>query len=182
MKIDTSKIAIRPGDIGAVFCPSLNPRFPTVHRIVQSMTRDQLSDYGLHDQEPFTGYVHYTLADQDEDLACYPGTSERTAIGTLDATIDRLSLVIRYHPSREEALAYLEGVEDFGGDWTNCRWYDTKDGIFTLIARPTKSSWPGHLIIYCVDDLPPDGFLGCWAVAITPDGTLIEDFSDFSDC
>jgi hypothetical protein len=49
--------------------------------------------------------------------------------------------------------------------------------------RPTRPSWRGPLIIYCVDGVPADNPLGesSWEVAVAPDGTLIEPFDDFED-
>ena len=62
MKSDRSKIVflpIRPATWG--FCPPVNLRFPTAYRIVQSMTRKQLDECDLHDDEPFAVFKHYTL-------------------------------------------------------------------------------------------------------------------------
>jgi hypothetical protein len=178
MKIDSSKIvrlSITSGQFGTVYCPELNLRFPTVYRIVQSMTREQLDESGLPDEKPFAGMNHYELT--EECRICYGGTSQRTAIRTLDPRIDSVSLVIRCHASREAALAYLVAVEDYSGDDYDManRWYSTEDGIFTLIIRPTKPSWPGPLIIYCIGDLSRDSTVVCQSVASLPDGTLTHD-------
>jgi hypothetical protein len=145
------------------------------------MTREQLDDRGLHNSEPFAGFNHYSLTEEVDDARFYPGASERTAIRTLDATIDRVSLVIRCHRSFEGALGYLIGLDDFGADWAaNSRW-ETEEGIFTLITRPTRVCWPGPLIIYCVSEVLADNCLceECWVGAMAPDGTFIEGFDNF---
>jgi hypothetical protein len=146
------------------------------------MTREQLDKIGLHDQEPFAGFNHYTLYGEGEGGADYLGTYERRAIGTLDPTIDRVSLVIRHHQSPEEALAYYEGLTDYDADSGDEAIYQTEEGSFTLITRPIKPSWPGPLIIYCVDKVPADNPIGetFWVVAVAPDGTHIEELADFS--
>jgi hypothetical protein len=169
--------------LGAVFCQPLNLRFPTVYRIVQSMTREQLDKHGLHDEEPFKDCNYYTLTGPDNDAARFPGTIDRTRLRNLDPAIDCVSLVIHLHRSRAEASAYLMALFDYGvehGSEPICR---TEQGIFTLISRPTKSSWPGPLIIYCADTVPADNIIGkdSWEVAVAPDGTLIERFGDFTD-
>jgi hypothetical protein len=104
-------------------------------------------------EEPFVGFNHYTLTEEDDDAQRYLGTSERSAIRTLDATIDCVSLVIRYHRSEEGALGCLDG---FGRLRRRLR----ERFDFTLITRPTRPSWPGPLIIYCVDWAPADNRLG----------------------
>jgi hypothetical protein len=76
------------------------------------MTRDDLVQWRLHDEEPFVGVNHYSLFEEDHDPAQYIGTNERRAIRTLDGAIDSVSLVIRYHRSREIAGAYLEALDD----------------------------------------------------------------------
>jgi hypothetical protein len=160
-----------------VVCRPLNLRFPTVYRIDESATREQLDYYRVYDKEPYTGLKHYSFFDD----RCYFGTFERTAISTLDPTIDTVSLVIRYHLSRETALSYLDCLEDFGIDDMENSWHQTEEGIFTLIKRPTKPSWPGPLIIYYVDSVPADTISGdnCWIVAVASDGAFIEQFGDF---
>jgi hypothetical protein len=179
----TSKVVrspIGPRDIWAVFCPPLNLRFPTVYRIVQSMTREQLDDRGVHDEEPFV-YNHYTLDEEDDDARRYPGTIERRTIRSLDPAIDRVSLVIRYQRIPDEALGYWQGLYDYGVGCGTDAIFPTEEGTFTLITRPTKPSWPGHLIIYCVDKVPTDDLIGedSWVLAVAPDGSLIERFDDF---
>jgi len=187
MKIDAPidgsnvmRLTTRAVKIGTVWCHPLNLRFPTVYRVVQSITRDQFNAHGLHDQEPFANENCYEL---ENSARRYLGTIERIAISTLDPSIDRVSLVIRYHPSEESALGYLVGLEDFGAYSTDHWISSTEEGVFTLISRPTKPSWPGPLIIYCADNVPADNCLGeeCWAVAMTRDGILIEEFADFDD-
>jgi hypothetical protein len=185
MNDETSKVfhpTIEQRDVGTVFCPLLPIRFPTVYRIVQSMTRAQLDERRLYHVEPFV-FNHYTLTEEDDDARRYPGTIERKAIRTLDPAVDCVSLVIRHHRSPEQASGYLTGLDDFSvdcGDEPICR---TEEGIFTLITRPTNLVWPGPLIIYCVDKVPADDCLGedNWQVAIAPGGTLIERFADFRD-
>jgi hypothetical protein len=43
--------------------------------------------------------------------------------------------------------AYLRALYDFGADAGDDAICKNKEGIFTLITRPTKPSWPGRLII-----------------------------------
>jgi hypothetical protein len=182
MKSDRSKIAhlsIPPGRTSGILCRPLDLRFPTVYRVVQAMTREELDEHGLRKTKPFAGYNHYTLIEDDER---FPGTITRTMLRVLDPAVDRVSLVIRHHCSAEEALAYHEALEDYGVPFDPepvCR---TDAGIFTLTERPTKPRWPGPLIIYCVADVPADNVIGrnSWEVAMAPDGTLIEPFADFS--
>ena len=94
MKSDRSKIAhlpLRPQHTGGVICLPLNLRFPTVYRIVQSTTREQLDELGLPDDEPFAGAHHYTLFKPGDDTLTFPGTIDRTAIQRLDPAIPRPS-------------------------------------------------------------------------------------------
>ena len=91
--------------------------------------------------------------------------------------------MLSLHESSEEALTYYEGLSDYGADYCGDPICQNDDGIFTLITRPTRSSWPGPLIIYCAANVPADNVIGedSWELAVAPDGTLIERFSDFSD-
>jgi hypothetical protein len=181
MKIDNSEVnrrSIRPGE--PVVCGPLNLRFPTVYRIVESATREQLDYYRVYDQEPYTGLNHYSLYSLVDNRG-YFGTIERTAISTLDPAMDTVSLVIRYHRSRETARCYLHCIEDFGVDDLDNSEHQTEEGVFTLIKRPTQPNWPGPLIIYCADDMRADKGADwiVWFAAVAPDGTFIEDFDDF---
>ena len=76
------------------------------------MTREQLDEMEDYDQEPFTGFNHYTLLGENSENVRYAGTCKRKAVRTLDPTIDCVSLVIRHHLSREEARAYYFGLDD----------------------------------------------------------------------
>jgi len=145
------------------------------------MTREQLDEMEDYDQEPFTGFNHYTLLGENSENVRYAGTCKRKAVRTLDPTIDCVSLVIRHHLSREEARAYYFGLDDCSADTRMAPFYKNEDGIFTLITRPTRPSWPGPLIIYCADGVPADNPFGesSWEVAVAPDGTLMEPFDDF---
>jgi hypothetical protein len=177
MQSDHSKSVhslIRPV-LPGVFCPPLNLRFPTVFRIVQSVTRQQLDEYGLHDLEPIQDCNHYTLAEPDLDLDAgrYPGTIVRTRLQSLDPAIDRVSLVIRRHLSRATSDGYRAGLDDYSVDFGEI--IRRTEGIFTLITRPTKPAWPGPLLIHSAE-LTDD--TAHWVVAVAPDGTLIEGFDD----
>jgi hypothetical protein len=143
------------------------------------VTREQLDDLRFHDRVPYAGYNHYTLTNEGDDAWCYFGTTERKAIRTPNAAIDRVSLVIHYHRS----FAYFKGLDDFGADYRDEPILRSDEGIFTLITRPTKLSWPGPLIIYGVDTVAANNIAGedSWEVAIAPEGSLIERFADFSN-
>lgn len=138
---------------------------------------------GCLDIEPFENAHCYTLTDPSEHAEHFPGAIERTELRALDPAIDRVSLAIHHHRSLDEAQAYFKGLSDYGVDFGAepiCR---TEQDIFTLITRRTKPNWPGPLIAYIVDHVPADTIIGedSWEVTIAPDGTLIEQFSDFSD-
>jgi len=46
----------------------------------------------------------------------------------------------------------------------------------------TQASWPGPLIIYAAWGVPSDLPFGeTWAMALAPDGSVIDDFDDFND-
>jgi hypothetical protein len=81
---------LQQGRPGEVFCPPLDIRFPIVYRIVQSMSREDLDEFGLHGEEPFAGYHHYTLAAEEEKGETYPGTVERSVVRMLDPAVDRV--------------------------------------------------------------------------------------------
>jgi len=53
--------------------------------------------------------------------------------------------------------------------------------MLKLITPPTKPSWPGPLIIYYVGKVPAETPSGeePWEVAVSPDGTFIENFANF---
>jgi hypothetical protein len=183
----TAKIIRLPrGRSGGIFCPPLKLRFPIIYRVVQSATRKQLKAEGLADMmKPFRDCCYYTLTDASEHAAVFPGTIEATELRTLDPAIDRVSVVIHYHRSFDTAWAYHRGLWDYGADFRDfgleptCQ---TEEGIFTLITRPTNPSWPGPLIIYCVDRVPADNRFGenSWEAAVAPDGALIEPFDDLN--
>jgi hypothetical protein len=93
--------------------PRLYPQAPIFRPsigIVQSITRQQLDEYGWHEAEPSDGFNHYTLTGPGDDARRFPGTIDRTEVRNLDPAIDRVSLVIHHHRSPEEALAYYEGL------------------------------------------------------------------------
>jgi hypothetical protein len=68
-----------------------------------------------------------------------------------------------------------------GADHGNEPIIQTEEGILKLITRPTKPSWPGPLIIYYVGKVPAETPSGeePWEVAVSPDGTFIENFANF---
>jgi hypothetical protein len=152
---------------GGVFCPPLKIMFPTLYRVSQTVTKEQLSAFGVGDQEPVSDYLHYTLSDDDSKFA---GTIERTAIRGISAT-DSVSVVIRHHNSPEMAVSYLEGIGDVLGDHDIEPIYRTEDGTFTMVKRPTSRSWKSPLVIYIAIH-PADNIFGSdvWQVATSPDG------------
>jgi hypothetical protein len=167
---------------GGIICRPLNVRFPGIYRIRQTMTREQLDEFGCYDEPPFVGANHYCLGEPDRDR--YPGTLEIAAMRSLDPAVDEASLVVRYFRTPEAASGYHEALLDYGAATNQHAGCRTEHGIFTLITRPTRPSWPGPLIIYCVDSVPVNyNVIGedSWEVAMAPDGTLIERFDDFGD-
>jgi hypothetical protein len=87
---------------------------------------DSLRPASAINEEPFVGFNYYTLTEEDDDARRYPGTSERRAIRTLDATIDRVSLVVRYHRSEEGRSGISRVLDDFGADYGNA---STEEGF-----------------------------------------------------
>jgi hypothetical protein len=86
--------------------------------------------------------------EEDDDARRYPGTSERRAIRNRPRLVGGpLSSI------GGGALGYLEG---FGRLRRRLQERFDRRGLFTLITRPTRPSWPRPLIIYCVDWTPAD--------------------------
>lgn len=156
---------------GGVYCPPLDLNFPVLYRVVQNVSRQQLDEVGLTDDEPVESYVHYTINENQRFL----GSIERTvARGIFDAGAP--SLVIRIHPNEEIAAGYLKALDDIGDidDWNGelCR---SEDGLFTLTERPTHRDWPGPLVIYFADyptGRPHPFETDTWYIAFRPDGAL----------
>jgi hypothetical protein len=101
---------------GGVYCPPLDLNFPVLYRVVQSVSRQQLDEVGLIDEQPVESYVHYTIDEHQRFL----GSIERTvARGISDAAAP--SLVMRWHPNEEQAASYLDALLDISDpdDW-NC--------------------------------------------------------------
>jgi hypothetical protein len=134
------------------------------------VSRQQLDEAGLADEDPVESYVHYTI---DENQRFF-GSIERTvARGIIDAGAP--SLVIRVHPDEEMAAGYLNALGDISDidDWNGelCR---SEDGLFTLAKRPTHRDWPGPLVIYFADyptGRPHPFETDIWYIAFRPDGT-----------
>ncbi len=156
---------------GGVYCPPLNLNFPVLYRAVQNISREELDELGLTDEEPVESFVHYTIAENHRFL----GSIERTvARGVIDA--EAPSIIIRWHPNEELARSYLDALmdvsdpEDSNGEL--CR---TEDGVFTLAQRPTYREWPGPLVIYLAEvpaGRPYPFDTEIWYIAFRPDGSL----------
>lgn len=159
---------VRPG---GVYCPPLDLNFPILYRVIQNVSRQQLDEVGLTDDEPVESYVHYTIDEHQRFL----GSIERTVARGIVET-GAPSLVMRWQPNEEIAAGYLKALDDISDidDWTGelCR---SEDGLFTLTERPTHRDWPGPLIIYFADyptGRPRPFETDIWYVAFRPDGAL----------
>jgi hypothetical protein len=145
--------------------------FPTLYRVVQNVSREQLDEVGLTDDEPVEAFIHYTINNDQRFL----GSTERAvARGIIDAAAP--SLVIRWQPGEERAHGYLDALGDASevDDWNGelCR---TEDGLFTLAERSTHPDWPGPLVIYladCPTGRPYPFDTDIWYMAFRPDGAL----------
>lgn len=174
--IEKSTGTIRRFDIGrarrcGVYCRPLDLNFSVLYRIIQSVSRQQLDEVGLTDEEPVEAYVHYTISEHQRFL----GSIERgVARGIIDA--EAPSLVIRWHPNEEMAAGYLDALLDISDpdDW-NCELSRSEDGLFTLTQRPTHRDWPGPLVIYLANyptGRPHPFEIDIWYIAFGPDGAL----------
>ena len=165
------RFGIGRGRRGGVYCPPLDLNFPALYRVVQNVSRQQLDEAGLTDEEPVESYVHYTIDEHQRFL----GSIERSiARGITDAGAP--SLVIRWHPNEEIAAGYLDALLDISDpdDWSGelCR---SEDGLFTLTERPTHRDWPGPLVIYLADyprGRPYPFETDIWYIAFRANGAL----------
>jgi len=163
---------VKSGSAGSVFCKPLNIYFPQLYRDTNILTAADLAEWNVDDAQPGTT-IYYTL-DREEH---YIGEVHRERARCIREP-GALSLTIRYHPTMEEASAYLLGVNDYVADETVtdpiCR---TDSGFFTLIHRATSAAWPSPLVIYSAFHPAPNQFgIDHWSLAIASDGSTMEQF------
>ena len=76
-------------------------------------------------------------------------------IDRIDETCQRnnreKSLILRHHETLNNALGYLDGIEDLTNTPDKAQVYMTQAGIFTLMLRPTQSEWPSPMIFYIAE-------------------------------
>jgi hypothetical protein len=158
---------------GGVLCPPLGITFPALTRIVQSLSREELDEFGVTDVEPGKHFIHYTLSDESS-ADRYPGTIERASIRGMPDQ-DGPSLVIRRHTAEEHAYGYLAALGDISDEEGNgselCR---TDQGLFTLAPRPNRADFPHPLVIYLAE-YPTNNIVGSdyWYLALAADGTQV---------
>src|SRR5262245_52531859 len=85
---------------GGVYCPPLDLNFPALYRVVQNVSRQQLDEAGLTDEEPVESYVHYTI---DEHQQFLDSIERSVARGITDA--GRRLLSYAGTPIRKSGLA-----------------------------------------------------------------------------
>lgn len=171
-------IELRNASNRGVYCPPLKLHFPPLCRVVQSLSRRQLDELGMTDEEPIENYVHYTLADEKTQNERYPGIVDR---GVILGISDRKapSFFIRRHTDEQHAFGYLRAIQDVTSDDSDedddgselCR---SSAGIFTLVPRTHRKNWPSPLVIYATE-YPTNNIAGSeqWAVAFGPDDQTI---------
>ena len=72
------------------------------------------------------------------------------AMNSLDPEIDDGWMLIRHHRMRSDVEGYLDALSDFVTDESgiNGKFFQTEEGIFSLIRRPFTPGRPNKLIIY----------------------------------
>jgi hypothetical protein len=132
-------------------------RFPHLYRVMGfefDLVDDKLVAGTTTPVEPF-----YTLGDQGNFGIANPTF---TAIKTLTQQADKGWIIVRHHASEAAANAYIDCVGDcrpIPYDYSGPMLWQTGEGIFTLMHRPTMSGRPDHLIAY-VTKVPAEGLPG----------------------
>jgi hypothetical protein len=145
---------------GLVRCRQLNVAFPSLYRVHVRTTAEQLAlhlaksgrvaEFADSAQES----TYYTL---DPIVGNPIGNVVQTEVTHVNAADMPESLLARYHPNYESASIYLSALCDLEFDDTRedpdlrSQLFETSEGIFTLIKRPTPKSADGPLFIHMAD-------------------------------
>jgi hypothetical protein len=147
---------------GPVRCRQLNIAFPSLYRVHVRTTAEQLALYLEHSgraadfAESTQESTYYTL---DPIVGNPIGNVVQTEVTHVSAADMSESLLARYHPNYESASIYLSALCDLEFDDTiedpelRSQLFETSEGIFTLIKRPTPKSAQGPIFI-CMADVP----------------------------
>ena len=136
------------GDTTTVRCADLRWDFPPIFKVTETLTFEdvlRLRDEGLEDnfRVEVGVFTHYTL---NNDLENYIGAVKAEVVTSLDDDAAK-SLLVRWHRTTEQAIAYLEGISDALGSSPHFI-LRTTNGAFTLIEIPTDDMWPGPMILF----------------------------------
>jgi hypothetical protein len=165
---------------GPVVCEPLGIRFPALFRGAVTTTQEDLKAIGAADDPTLVAgdWVHYALHKDPAPL----GTVTWEEVTHLLPGDQPNSVAIRYHPTIESAMGYIDATLDLGlgkpeeeANATGRMLYETESGIFTFTQVRTNPAWPGPLVIYLAN-VPSARWLDSepWAHAVGPDGEVIE--------
>lgn len=154
-----------------IFCPPLGLYFPSVLKVVQTVTEEDLDL--LQIPQNIRGEVALGQATRYH-LGGY------RLIGSLDVTpiicVDQehsCSYILRHHASQHEAGAYVQGSNDRAVE--RCEITSFEGAWFTFAPVQTKKHWPTPMVYYTAeypDPTEPYLGIGFWEVAFDVHGRV----------
>lgn len=157
--------------VGRVRCEDLDLSFPELVRVVgNSWVRSTTGDY-VPSRDRQRGYC---LLDRGDHGLC---NVERQVITHLDDVGDFGLVTVRHHRTEESVSGYINAIWDFYEEPIGFEdiAFQTDQGWFTLLHRPTPPSLPDRLVIYQAEVPHPFGW-DRWQLVLDRNGQVYDLF------
>lgn len=168
---------VKQAEPKGVFCEPLGYHFPTLFRVINTVSEQDLVDFGAwQDSELRPGtFCEYSLW-----LDAYIGEVHKEAVSHIRPEDKQSSLALRAFATKLEALSYFDGVNDMSlsdnKHGAHGGIYKTDNAFFTFQEIPTGNNWPGPCLFHFAH-VPSHSFLGAtkiWAHVVGPDGRVLD--------